>query len=169
MGRLYPLHCFKYPSMETLTKRRVDCVTKVKMVLAAAGVPPGAYAKTLAGVTGVAIAQAYRKLSCASPFTLPQIEAFEQAYGVQLVEVRFDDLDCVKYSRPWTEAVFAIAGHKLPCRALIDSAQKLASPRYVAYLVRGEWHICLGEEYARNGPVFDVEELRLITGGAEQS
>jgi hypothetical protein len=155
--------------MDAMMKRRADCVTKVKMVLAGAGVPPRAHAKTLAAVIGVAIAQAYRKLSGASPFTLPQLEAFELAYGVQLVEVRLDDLATVKSFRKWTDASFVVAGHKLPCRALIESAQKSASPRYVAYLVRGEWQICLAEEHLGNGPVFDVEELALVTGESEQS
>ena len=157
------------PSMDTMAKRRVDFVTKVKMVLAAAGVPQGAYAKTLAGVIGVAIAQAYRKLSGASPFTLPQLEAFEMAYGVQLIEVRLDDLGAAKSLRPWTEASFVVAGHKLPCRALIGSAQKSASPRYLAFLVRGEWQICLAKDHAGKGPVFDVEELTLITDESEQT
>ena len=155
--------------MNKLLQRRSDFVTKVKIVLASAGVPPGAYAKTLASVIGVAIAQAYRKLSGASPFTLPQLEAFEVDYGVQLIEVRLDDLATVKSFRPWTAASFVIAGNKLPCRALIEGAQKLANPRYVAFLVRGEWQICLAKEHVGNGPVFDVEEVALVTGDSEQS
>jgi len=154
--------------MDPMMKRRADCVTKVKMVLAGAGVPPRAYAKTLSGVIGVAIAQAYRKLSGVSPFTLPQLEAIELAYGVQLIEVRLDDLATTKSFRPWTDASFMVAGHRLPCRALIESAQKLATPRYIAFLVRGEWQICLAEEHVGNGPVFDVEELALLTGEPEQ-
>jgi hypothetical protein len=155
--------------MNKLTQRRADLVTKVKMVLARAGVPPGAYAKTLAGVIGVAIAQAYRKLSGASPFTLPQLEAFEQAYGVQVIEVMLDDLTEVKSFRPWTDATFLIAGHKLPCRALVESAQKLANPLYLAFLIKGEWQICLAEEHVVDGPVFDVDELTLVTGEFMQS
>lgn len=149
--------------MDKLTQRRADFVTKVKMVLARAGVPQGAYAKTLAGVIGVAIAQAYRKLSGASPFTVPQLEAFELAYGVQVIEVRLDDLTEVKSFRPWTDATFMVGGHKLPCRALIGSAQKQAKPLYVAFLVRGGWQICLAEEHVADGPVFDVDELALLT------
>lgn len=155
--------------MNKLNQRRADLVTKVKMVLAGAGVPPGAYAKTLASVIGVAIAQAYRKLSGVSPFTLPQLEAFELAYGVQLVEVRFDDLGEVKNFRPWTEATLTIAGHELPCRAQIASAQKLERPRYVAFLVRGEWRICIPEEHVSDGPVFDVDDITLVTGESEQT
>lgn len=154
--------------MNKLRQRRADCVTKVKMVLARAGVPPGAYAKTLAGVIGVAIAQAYRKLSGASPFTLPQLEAFELAYGVQMIEIRLDDLTEVKSFRPLTDATFIVAGHKLPCLALIGSAQKLDNPIYIAFLVRGEWQIRLAEEHVANGPVFDVDELMLMTDESAQ-
>lgn len=150
--------------MNKLTQRRADFVTKVKSVLASAGVPPGAYARTLAGVIGVAIAQAYRKLSGASPFTLPQLEAFELAYGVELIKVLLDDEQEANALRPWTEASLVINGHTLPCHALIGSAQKLARPRYVAFLFRGEWRICLTEEHDGDGPVFDVDELVLVTG-----
>jgi hypothetical protein len=154
--------------MNNLTQRRADFVTKVKMVLASAGVPPGAYAKTLAGVIGVAIAQAYRKLSGASPFTLPQLEAFELAYDVQLFEVRLDVIPEGKTIRYWTEGSLIVAGRKLPCRALVGGAQKLANPKYVAFLIRGEWQICLADEHAGDGPVFDVDELALVTGESVQ-
>lgn len=153
--------------MDTITTRREDLVTKVKLVLAGAGVPQRMYAKTLAGVIGVAIAQAYRKLSGASPFTLPQLEAFELVYGVQLLEVRLDDVATVRSIRPWTEASLIVAGHRLPCRARVGGAQKLETPRYIAFLVRGEWQICLAKEHVRDGPVFDVDELALVTGESE--
>jgi hypothetical protein len=155
--------------MDKLMQRRADCVTKVKMVLACAGVPQRAYAKTLAPVIGVAIAQAYKKLSGASPFTMPQLEAIELAYGVQLIEVRLDDLDTARNFRAWTDASLVIAGHTLPCRALVGGTQKLASPRYVAFLIRGAWQICLAEDHVPDGPVFDVDALTLVMGDSLQT
>jgi hypothetical protein len=58
--------------MDSIEQRRVDLITKVKSALADAGVPPAGYAKALSSVIGVAITQAYRKLSGASAFTFPQ-------------------------------------------------------------------------------------------------
>jgi hypothetical protein len=148
--------------MNNLEQRRADLVAKVKLVLANAGVQAPAYAKTLSSVLDVGIAQAYRKLSGASPFTLPQIEAIELAYGVELLSVQFDASGASsKGIRTWTKATFVIAGRELACQAILGAARKGADRRYAAFLRRGAWFICLPEDHNEPEPLFDVEALAM--------
>jgi len=150
--------------MDSLEKRRQDLVVQVKRVLAAAGVPTSGYAKTLSTVLGVASAQAYRKLSGASVFTLPQIEAIELHFGVELLTV----VPCsatafVKGIADWTDATFAVSGHMLPCKVQLGNARKEGTHRFAAFLLRGAWHVCLPEECDDTYPLFDVTAMDMIT------
>lgn len=149
--------------MASIKQRRADLIARVKWVLANAGVPPISYAKALSSVIGVAIAQAYKKLSGASVFTLPQIEAIEFAYGVELLAVPQDPKQTpVRGSRNLTNATFVVAGHSLPCQIILGAARSTAGRRFAAFLHRGEWFVCLTIEYSGNAPLFEVEVLNMI-------
>ncbi|UTY55886.1 helix-turn-helix domain-containing protein [Massilia sp. erpn] len=144
-------------------QRRHDLITKVKLVLATVGVQPQAYAKALSSVIGVAIAQAYRKLNGASAFTLPQIEAIEIAYGVELLRVQLDAVHPgVKGMQSWTKALFVLGSHRLPCQIRIGAARKVSRQRFAAFLRRGEWHVCLRSEYAGTEPLFAIDAMTMV-------
>lgn len=158
-GRLYPLHdtnCF----MESLDQRSFDLIARVRLVLETAGVPPSGCAKALSSVLGVAIGQAYRKLRGDNPFTLPQIEAIEKAYGVQLLAVPACT-SAAKTVRAWTDALFEIGGRELPCRIVLGSARKASNNRYAAFLQRGQWYVMLSDEYDGTDPLFDIDVMQL--------
>ncbi|WP_436108463.1 helix-turn-helix domain-containing protein [Massilia sp. LjRoot122] len=150
--------------MDSLEKRRRDLVLQVKRVLAAAGVPASGYAKTLSTVLGVASAQAYRKLSGASVFTLPQIEAIETHFGVELLTVvPSSDGAFVKGISAWTDATLRVAGHALACKVQLGNARKGSTHRFAAYLLRGEWHVCLADDCSDIYPLFDVTSMDMVT------
>lgn len=150
--------------MDSLEKRRRDLVVQVKRVLAAAGVPASGYAKTLSLVLGVASAQAYRKLSGASVFTLPQIEALETHFGVELLTVvPSSDKTFVKGISDWTDATFRVAGHALACKVQLGNARRGSAHRFAAYLLRGEWFVCLPVECDDTYPLFDVTAMDMVT------
>jgi hypothetical protein len=150
--------------MDSVEQRRRDLIAKVRVVLGNAGVAPQASAKALSSVLDIAIAQAYRKLSGASVFTLPQIEAIEQAYGVQLLTVPQElQMHPVKQVASWSNATFVVEGRKIPCQMALGGARKAIGHRFVAFILKGQWYIYLADEYAGKEPLFDVEAMRMTT------
>lgn len=150
--------------MDSLEKRRRDLVLQVRRVLAAAGIPTSGYAKTLSTVLGVASAQAYRKLSGASVFTFPQIEAIETHFGVELLTVvPSSDSAFVKGISDWTDATLDIAGQALACKVQLGHARKGSTHRFAAYLLRGEWHVCVSGDCDDTFPLFDVTAINMVT------
>jgi len=95
---LYTLQVINTTDMDKLEQRRIDLIAAVRTVLANAGIKPPACAKELSNVLGIAIAQAYRKLNGSSVFTLPQIEAIEQAYT--MLEGYSYELESVTLAEP---------------------------------------------------------------------
>lgn len=159
-------YCLSIIYMDTFEQRRMDLIARVKRVLVNAGVPETGWAKALSLAIGVAVAQAYRKLSGASVFTLPQIEAIELAYGVELLTVPLDSGPApIKTVRNWANAMFLVAGHELPCQVVLGSARKAVGHRFAAFLLRGKWFVCLPEEYSGTDPLFDVDLMRMPTKG----
>ena len=129
-----------------------------------AGVPAQGCAKALSAVLGIAIAQGYRKLSGASVFTLPQIEAIENEYGVQLFVVPQElNVHTAKISRSWTDATFVVEGRRIPCQVSLGGARKSANHRFVGFILKGQWFIYLAEEYSGREPLFDVDAMRMAT------
>jgi hypothetical protein len=147
--------------MDKLEQRRVDLIAAVRSVLANAGIKPPACAKELSNVLGIAIAQAYRKLNGSSVFTLPQIEAIEQTYGVELLTVQVAPDQLPAEVRNWTGATLLVGHHKLPCEISVGSSRRASSARYAAFLLRGEWFVCLPNEHSGNEPLFDVDEMHM--------
>lgn len=150
--------------MDSVEQRRVDLIAKVRATLMDAGVPASGCAKALANVLDIAIAQAYRKFSGASVFTLPQIEAIEEKYGVQLLTVTQDSgTRPVKGSRFWSDATFVVEGRKIPCRVAVGAAGRAEGHRFVAFILKGQWYVYLAEEYSGKEPVFDVDAIQMAT------
>ena len=158
---LYTLQVINTTDMDKLEQRRIDLIAAVRTVLANAGIKPPACAKELSNVLGIAIAQAYRKLNGSSVFTLPQIEAIEQRYGVELLAVQVAPDQLPAEVRNWTGATLLIGQHKLPCDIAVGSSRRTLSARYAAYLSRGEWFVCMPHEHSTNEPLFDVDEMRM--------
>lgn len=150
--------------MDSVEQRRVELIAKVRATIMDAGVPASGCAKALSTVLGVAIAQAYRKFSGASVFTLPQIEAIEQEYGVQLLTVPQEPrMHSVASHRSWTDATFVVEGRQIPCQVTLGGARKAVSHRFVAFILKGHWYIYLAEEYSGKEPLFDVDSMRMAT------
>ena len=162
---LYTLQFNNTTFMDKLEKRRVDLIAAVRLVLANAGVKPPGLAKELSNVLGIAIAQAYRKLNGSSVFTFPQIEAIEQAYGVQLFTVQVSTGLLPAEVGNWTGATLLAGPHKLPCEIAIGSSKRVSSARYAAFLSRGDWFVCLPYDHAGDEPLFDVNEIRITIPG----
>jgi hypothetical protein len=151
--------------MDSVEQRRVDLIAKVRSTIMEAGVPAPGCAKALSSVLGIAIAQAYRKFSGASVFTLPQIEAIEQEYGVQLLVVPQDHRTLpAKSARGWTEATFVVEGRGIPCQVALGGARKAIGHRFVAFIIKGQWYIYLADEYSGKEPLFDVDAMHMVTG-----
>lgn len=151
--------------MESLEQRREDLIARVKRTLSSAAVTPAGYAKTLAKVLGISLPQAYRKLNGASVFTMPQIEAIESAYGIELLAVPSgEDKSALKGVRTFIEATFVVADYALPCQIILGTARKAPGHRYSAFLKRGQWYVCVPGDYAGSEPLFDVIALHLSPG-----
>jgi hypothetical protein len=148
--------------MDSVEQRRVDLIAKVRTTIMEAGVPTHGCAKALSTVLGIAIAQAYRKLSGASVFTFPQVEAIEHEYEVQLLIVPQDPL-AGKSSRSLTNATFVVEGRNIPCQVSLGGARKATGQRFVALILKGQWYIYLAEEYSGKEPLFDVEAMHMAT------
>jgi hypothetical protein len=150
--------------MDSLERRRVELIAKVRTTLIDAGVPAHGCAKALSTVLGVAIAQAYRKLNGVSVFTFPQIEALEQEYGVQLLTVvQEPNAQPGRTSRSWIDATFVVEGRNIPCEITLGGARKAVGQRFVAFLLKGQWYVYLGDEYSGKEPLFDVEAMHMVT------
>lgn len=150
--------------MDSVEQRRVDLIAKVRATIMEAGVPASGCARELSTVLGIAIAQAYRKFSGASVFTLPQIEAIEQKYGVQLLTVPQEPrTHPLKSPRSWTDATFVVEGRQMPCQVALGGAKKALGHRFVAFILKGQWYIYLANEYSGKEPVFDVDAMRMAT------
>jgi hypothetical protein len=162
-GRLYPLQVANY-DMDTVEQRRSDLIARVRATLMEAGIPSSGCAKALSSVLGIAIAQAYRKFSGASVFTLPQIEAIEEKFGVQLLTVTQEPgTQLVKGSRFWSDATFVVEGRTIPCRVAVGDAGKAPGHRFVAFILKGQWYVYLAEEYSGKEPVFNVAAIQIAT------
>lgn len=150
--------------MDSVEQRRVELIAKVRTTLLEAGVPASGCAKALSSILGIAIAQAYRKFSGASVFTLPQIEAIELKYGVQLLTVPHEPRTLsIKSHRSWTDATFVVEGRQMPCEVTLGGARKAGGHRFVALILKGQWYIYLADEYSGNEPLFDVEAVHMVT------
>lgn len=148
--------------MDSVEQRRVDLIAKVRATIMEAGVPAHGCAKALSTVLDIAIAQAYRKLSGASVFTLPQVEAIEQEYGVQLLIVPHDSrAQPFKNPGSWTDATFVVEGRQIPCHVSLGGARKAVGQRFVAFILKGQWYVYLAEEYLGKEPLFDVDAMRM--------
>lgn len=158
---LYTFQVINMMDMDKLEQRRIDLIAAVRTVLANAGIKPAACAKELSNVLGIAMAQAYRKLNGSSVFTLPQIEAIEQTYGFELLKVQVAPDQLPAEVRNWTDATLLIGQHKLPCEISVGSSRRASSARYAAFLLRGEWFVCLLSEHSGAEPLFDVDEMHM--------
>jgi len=158
---LYTLQVINIMDMDKLEQRRIDLIAAVRTVLANAGTKPHACAKELSNVLGIAIAQAYRKLNGSSVFTLPQIEAIELAYGVELLTVQVAPEQLPAELRNWTSATLLVGHYTLPCEIAVGSSRRASSARYAAFLLRGEWFVCLPQVHSGSEPLFDVDEMRM--------
>jgi hypothetical protein len=148
--------------MDSVEQRREDLIARVKGALSSTGVTPAGYAKTLSNVLSISLPQAYRKLNGVSVFTMPQIEAIESAYGIELMVVPSgEDERIPKGVRTFIEATFAIGDYALPCQIILGTARKAPGHRFSAFLKRGQWYVCVPGDYAGSEPLFDVLALHL--------
>jgi hypothetical protein len=148
--------------MPIAEERRIELAAQVKRVLAGADIPRAAYAKTLCDVLGIAIAQSYRKLNGASDYTLPQIAALEQHFGVELIRVVVERelLTPRKGTKNWTDAVLILDDQSVLCRIVVGSAWQEPPRRpFAAYLERGQWQVCLPSKCPGGAPLFEVEQF----------
>lgn len=97
-------------------------------------------------------------------FTLPQIEAIEQEFGVLLLTV--PQVGCavaVKTTQSWTDATFVVEGRKIPCQVALGGGIRAVGQRFVAFISKGHWYIHLADEYSGSDPLFAVSAMRIAT------
>lgn len=117
----------------------------MRFVMSSSGIHKPDQAKTLAHIIGVSVPQAYKKLNGRSDMTLPQIDAFNRAYGVRILSTVAHpgaSLLTEKSSARIADALFLVGKSEVSCSITVGpNLRDGYSKRYAGYRLEGTWYV----------------------------
>lgn len=138
----------------------------MRAVMSRAGIRKVEHAKTLSSIIGVSVPQAYKKLNGGSDMTLPQIDAFNRAFEVQVLStsVISPDHPLDKSTSVIKGAYFIVGPGRMDVSCTIVVGVQLRSDyanRFAAFRSEGTWFVDEVAACPGNAALYEIEKLTI--------
>ena len=135
----------------------------MRFVMSNADVHRSVHAKKLAGVIGVSVPQAYKKLNGRSDMTLPQIDAFNKAFGVHILSTVAqprDDDSIQNEATRIADALFLVGKREVSCSITLGpSVREGYQQRYAGYRLNSVWYVNEVTVCPADTALYEIERL----------